>query len=37
VKATLNFEKAGKVEVEFAVQAIGGMSGGGMDMKEHTQ
>jgi copper(I)-binding protein len=36
VKASLNFEKAGKVDVEFAVQAIGG-NAAGMDMKEHTQ
>jgi hypothetical protein len=36
VKGSLTFEKAGKVDVEFAVQAIGGNSGG-MDMKEHTQ
>jgi len=36
VKASLTFEKAGKVDVDFAVQAMGGHSGG-MGMKEHTQ
>jgi copper(I)-binding protein len=34
VKGSLTFEKAGKVEVEFAVEAIGG-SPAGMKMKEH--
>ncbi len=41
VKATLVFEKAGKVDVDFAVEGVGaqtggampGMSGGGMQMK----
>jgi copper(I)-binding protein len=35
VKATLAFEKAGKVSVNFAVAGVGapGMSGGGMQMK----
>jgi copper(I)-binding protein len=32
VKATLTFEKAGKVEIEFAVEAVGG-SPAGHDMK----
>ncbi len=36
VKASLTFEKAGKVDVDFAVEAIGGKPAG-MDMKEHTQ
>jgi copper(I)-binding protein len=36
VKASLSFEKAGKVDVVFAVEAIGGKPAG-MDMKEHTQ
>ncbi|TMJ02167.1 MAG: copper chaperone PCu(A)C [Alphaproteobacteria bacterium] len=34
VKASLTFEKAGKVDVEFAVEAIGG-SPAGMKTKEH--
>jgi hypothetical protein len=34
VKGTLAFEKAGKVDVEFVVDAMGG-SAGGMDMKDH--
>ena len=34
VKGTLTFEKAGKVDIEFAVEAIGG-SPAGMKTKEH--
>jgi len=34
VKGSLTFEKAGKVDVEFAVEALGG-SAAGMNMKEH--
>jgi copper(I)-binding protein len=33
VKGSLTFEKAGKVDVEFAVEAMGGTPGGG-DMKD---
>jgi copper(I)-binding protein len=36
VKGSLTFEKAGKVDVEFAVEAIGG-SPAAMKMKEHGQ
>ncbi|HZP74873.1 MAG TPA: copper chaperone PCu(A)C [Pseudolabrys sp.] len=37
VKATLNFEKAGSVDVDFAVQGVGAASGGGkmQDMHMH--
>jgi hypothetical protein len=35
VKGTLTFENAGKVDVEFVVDAMGGGSAGGMDMKDH--
>jgi copper(I)-binding protein len=31
VKGSLNFEKAGKIDIEFAVEAIGGSPGGGKD------
>jgi copper(I)-binding protein len=31
VKGSLNFEKAGKIDVEFAVEAVGGNPGGGKD------
>lgn len=34
VKATLTFEKAGKVEVDFSVQGIGAMNAGGHDMHD---
>ena len=34
VKGSLTFEKAGKVDVEFAVEGIGG-SPAGMKMNEH--
>lgn len=34
IKGSLTFEKAGKVDVEFAVEALGG-SPAGMNMKEH--
>jgi len=30
VKVTLNFEKAGKVDVDFAVEGVGAMNNGGM-------
>jgi copper(I)-binding protein len=30
IKATLTFEKAGKVDVTFAVEGIGAQTGGGM-------
>jgi copper(I)-binding protein len=33
VKATLVFEKAGKVDVDFAVEGVGAQTGGGMQMK----
>jgi copper(I)-binding protein len=33
VNATLNFEKAGKVDVEFTVESIGATHGGGMNMQ----
>ena len=33
VKATLNFEKAGKVDVNFTVESIGATHGGGMQMQ----
>jgi copper(I)-binding protein len=32
VKGTLQFEKAGTVEIEYAVEAIGGTPGGGQEM-----
>jgi copper(I)-binding protein len=32
VRTTLQFEKAGKVDVAFKVEAIGAQSGGGHDM-----
>lgn len=32
IKATLQFEKAGKVDVAFKIEAIGAQSGGGHDM-----
>jgi len=32
IKATLTFEKAGKVEVEFTVEGIGAQTGGGRAM-----
>lgn len=32
VKATLQFEKAGKVDVDFSVEGIGAQTGGGHDM-----
>ncbi len=35
VKGSLTFEKAGKVDVEFAVEAIGGSPAGQPKMKEH--
>jgi copper(I)-binding protein len=35
VKATLNFEKAGKIDVEFDVQAIGASSGGAKKSHNH--
>jgi periplasmic copper chaperone A len=35
VKASLTFEKAGKVEIEFAVEAIGGSPAGHDKSKEH--
>jgi len=35
VKAKLTFEKAGTVEVEYDVRAIGAASGGGMSMPGH--
>ncbi len=35
VKGTLNFEKAGKVEVEFTVQGIGASGGGQMMQMQH--
>jgi hypothetical protein len=35
VKGSLTFEKAGKVDVDFVVEAIGGTPGGGMNMKDH--
>ena len=35
VKGTLQFEKAGKVEVEYAVEAIGGSPGGHDEHKGH--
>ena len=35
VKASLTFEKAGKVEIEFAVEAIGGSPAGHDKTKEH--
>jgi copper(I)-binding protein len=37
VKGTLQFEKAGKVDVEYAVEAVGGSPGGheGMNHDEH--
>jgi hypothetical protein len=34
VKGSLTFEKAGKIDIEFVVEAMGGPPGG-MDMKEH--
>ena len=37
VKASLTFEKAGKVDIEFVVEAIGGSPGGkGADPKAHN-
>jgi copper(I)-binding protein len=35
IKATLVFEKAGELEVEFAVEAMGGSSGGGSGKGHH--
>jgi len=35
IKATLVFEKAGEIEVEFAVEAMGGSSGGGSGKGYH--
>jgi copper(I)-binding protein len=36
VKASLTFEKAGKVDVDFAIEALGGRPAGA-EVKEHTQ
>jgi hypothetical protein len=35
VKGTLQFEKAGKVDVEYAIEAIGGTPGGHDEHKGH--